>query len=78
MKQYVIDGQIGFFDDLTILEEPKPAKKQKPRKPKAEKFPFQCNISTRYVTVYAQHPAHAYKKCEGMYGCCIGTPKQII
>lgn len=70
-----VNGQQSLFDDIVFVEEAKPAKKQP--KPKANEYPFQCNIHTRYVIVYAQHPAHAYRKCQGMYGCCIGTPVQM-
>lgn len=74
---YVLNGQQSFFDDVEVLEEPKPAKKQVKAKPKAPEYPFQCNIWTRYVVVYAQHERQAYVKCKNMYGCCIGTPVQI-
>ncbi len=70
--KYNVDGQISLFE---VIEEPKPKAKQ--NKPKVEMYPFQCNIWTRYVTVYAQHERQAYAKCKNMYGCCIGTPVQI-
>ena len=72
MKQ--ITGQMSLFNEV-VLEEAKPAKK--PIKPRSEEYPFQCNIWTRYVIVYAQHERQAYVKCKKMYGCCIGTPVRV-
>ena len=72
-----VNGQTDIFGRVHWVEEPKPAKKQATAKPKAPEYPFQCNIWSRYVIVYAQHERQAYAKCKNMYGCCIGTPVQI-
>jgi hypothetical protein len=69
-----LEGQMSFFDEV-VLEEAKPAKK--PVKVRAYEYPFQCNIYSRYVIVYAQHERQAYVKCKKMYGCCIGTPVRV-
>jgi hypothetical protein len=78
--KYVLEGQQSFFDNIEVIEEPKPVKSKpkKPRKPRAPEFPFECNIWNRYVIVYAQHERQAYAKCKRMYGCCIGTPDKKV
>jgi hypothetical protein len=72
MKHVV--GQLSLFDNNVVVDEAKPAKKPAYR---PQEYPFQCNIWSRYVVVYAQHERQAYVKCKKMYGCCIGTPVQM-
>lgn len=74
MKHVV--GQQSLFDDVVFVEEAKPAKKRE-YKPKANVYRFQCNLGDRYVVVYAQHPGHAFRKCQGVHGYCIGRPVQL-